>query len=188
MKQALLIIDIQNDYFSGGAMELTGMEQAALNAQQILKNCRDKALPVFHVQHLSQRANAHFFIPNTVGSEIHYLVKPHEAETIIRKQYPNSFRETPLHEKLQQKQVNHLIICGAMSHMCIDSTVRAAYDLNYIVTVISDACATKDLSFQNKHISAQNVQLGFMAAINGIFAEVISLQQYLTGGYQHAHN
>ncbi len=188
MKQALLIVDIQNDYFSGGRMELTDMEKAALNAQQILNNCRNKALPIFHIQHLSQRPKVNFFIPNTFGAEIHPLVKPSEGETIITKHYPNSFRETSLHEKLQQKEVNHLLVCGAMSHMCVDSTVRAAYDLSYICTVISDACATKDLFLQDEHISARHVHFGFMAAIHGIFAEVISLQQYLTGGDRHANS
>jgi len=180
MKQALLIIDIQNDYFPGGHMELTGMEKAAAQAQQLLKNFRDQGLLAFHVQHLSQRENAHFFIPNTVGAEIHPLVKPEKTEIIICKHYPNSFRETVLHEKLQQSKIEQLIICGAMSQMCIDSTVRAAYDLGYRCIVIHDACATKDLSFNNEYLSADHVQISFMAAIHGIFAEVISLNQYLT--------
>lgn len=188
MKQALLIVDIQNDYFSGGRMPLTGMETAADNAQQLLKNFRSRRLPIFHVQHLSLRPNAHFFIPNTLGAEIHSVVKPQEGETIITKHYPNSFRETALHEKLQQHNVNQLIICGAMSHRCIDSTVRAGYDLSYVCMVINDACATQDLSFHNEHLSAQQVQAGFMAAMNGVFAKVISLQQYLTGVHHYAHS
>lgn len=179
MKPALILIDIQNDYFAGGAMELSGMQTAATNAQKLLANFRNLGLPIFHIQHLSQRANANFFLPNTVGAEIHALVQPLAGETVIHKHYPNSFRDTPLQEKLREKDITTLVICGAMSHICVDSTTRAAFDYGYRNIVIHDACASRDLSFNEERIAAQQVHYGFMAALNGIFAEVISLDQYL---------
>lgn len=177
MKTALLLIDIQNDYFLGGKMELVNMEHAAQNARQILMHCREQQFPIFHIQHLSIRPNATFFIPNTQGAEINPLVAPDSLEPLIIKHYPNSFRETTLEKQLKEHHIQRLIICGAMSHMCIDTTTRAAFDLGYKCVVVADACATKDLSIQNVHVPAQQVHAAFMASLQGIFAEVTTSTQ-----------
>ncbi|MBW2664180.1 MAG: cysteine hydrolase, partial [Deltaproteobacteria bacterium] len=148
MKQeALLIVDIQNDYFPGGNMELEGMEAAAANAQRILEFFRKTNKPIFHIQHLSNRPGATFFLPGTFGVEIHSAVKPMNKEPVIKKHFPNSFRETSLQEQLNELSIGQLTICGAMSHMCIDTTVRAAFDLGFSCRVVSDACATRKMEF-----------------------------------------
>lgn len=178
MKPALIVIDIQNDYFSGGKMELVEMARATENAKTLLSSFRKKNLPVFFVQHLAVKPNASFFIPGTSGAEIHESIQPLENETVIVKNYPNSFRNTSLNEQLKAQQINDLIICGAMTHMCIDTTVRAAFDLGYSCSVISDACATRDLQFNEKKVKASEVQTAFLAALNGTFAHVITTSQY----------
>ena len=172
---ALIIIDIQNDYFPGGKMELVNMDNAAANASKLLQKFRSKKLPVFHVQHISTRENANFFIPGTKGVEMSDHVTPIPDETIITKHYPNSFRETNFHQQLQENEIKKLFICGAMSHMCIDTTTRAAFDLGYQSVVISDACATKNLSFQGITIPAIQVHAAYMASLHGLFADVIML-------------
>lgn len=178
MKPALIVIDIQNDYFSGGKMELVEMALATENAKTLISSFRKKNLPVILIQHLAVKPNASFFIPGTFGAEIHESIRPLENETIIVKNYPNSFRNTSLNEQLKAQQINDLIICGAMTHMCIDTTVRAAFDLGYSCTVISDACATRDLQFNGKQVKASEVQTAFLAALNGTFAHVIATGQY----------
>lgn len=177
--KALLIIDIQNDYFPGGKMELDGMDDAAKKAGELLASFRKKNELVVHVRHLSVRPGATFFIPETFGSEIHPSVAPQPTEKVILKNYPNSFRNTGFDDFLKENRVSELIVCGAMSHMCIDTSVRAAFDLGYTCTVISDACATRNLSFDGKTVEASNVHLAYMAALNGTFASVISLSEYL---------
>ncbi|MBT6005725.1 MAG: isochorismatase family protein, partial [Prolixibacteraceae bacterium] len=122
MKQALIIVDIQNDYFPGGKMELVGIGEAAKNAQHALELFRARNLPIFHIQHLSNRAGATFFLPETDGVEIHKSVTPKSSENIIQKNFPNSFRDTSLNSQLQNLNVGEVIICGAMTHMCIDTT------------------------------------------------------------------
>lgn len=112
-------------------------------------------------------------IANTKGAEINDHVKPTDDEIVITKHYPNSFRDTALHEKLKQHGIEKLIICGAMSHMCIDTTTRAAFDLGYKCTVISDACATKDLSFHGIDVPAKQVHAAYMAGLHGVFSEVV---------------
>ncbi len=96
MKQGLILVDIQNDYFPNGSMELVQMEKAAKNAQSILENFRKNRMPIFHVQHLSMYPGATFFLPDTDGVKTHASVAPLEGEAIITKQTPNSFRDTEL--------------------------------------------------------------------------------------------
>jgi nicotinamidase-related amidase len=178
MNTALILIDIQNDYFAGGNMELVGMENAAINARQLLNEFRNKKFLIFHIQHLSIRSDANFFIPGTNGVDINDYVKPYENEAVIIKHYPNSFRNTDLHEKLKHHNIEKLIICGAMSHMCVDSTTRAAFDLGYKCVVISDACATKDLSIHDIQVPAKQVQGAYMAGLNGVFSKVMLLSHW----------
>jgi len=179
MNPTLLLIDIQNDYFSGGKMELVKMNEAAGNAQKLLSYFRKNNLPIVFVQHLATKLNASFFIPETSGAKIHLSISPLENETVIIKNFPNSFRNTNLHQYLQTLDSTDLVICGAMSHMCIDTTTRAATDLGYSCTLISDACATRDLTFNNQMVKAVDVQIAYMAALNGTFAQVISTDQFL---------
>lgn len=174
MKTALLIIDIQNDYFPGGQNELTGSIEASVATKEMLQHFRDRSLPIIHVQHVSTRPGATFFIPDTPGVEFHENVKPILNEKVIIKNYPNSFRNTVLHDYLQQKAITELVIAGMMTHMCIDTTVRAAYDLGYKCILAGDCCATKDLKLSDKMISASDVHHSFLAALNGIFCNVLN--------------
>jgi nicotinamidase-related amidase len=180
MKSALILIDIQNDYFPGGAMELAGMIQAAAQAQALLSAFRQARRPIFHVQHLALGPGAAFFRPETAGVEIHASVRPLPGEAVVRKQYPNAFRDTGLLEVLQAAGVEEVIICGAMSHMCIDASTRAAFDYGFTCTVIHDACATRDLVFQGQTIPAEQVHGAFMAALGMRYAAVVGLEEFLS--------
>jgi nicotinamidase-related amidase len=179
MHTALLLIDIQNDYFPGGNMELVGMPRAATRAGEVLAAFRQAGRPRFHVQHLAQGPGAAFFRPDTVGVEIHESVRPLLGEPVIRKHYPNAFRDTGLLEALQSAGVEEVIICGAMSHMCIDATTRAAFDYGFQCTVIHDACASRDLLFENLTIPAAQVHGAFMAALGMRYAKIMSLNEFL---------
>ena len=179
MKRGLLLVDIQNDYFSGGAMQLVGMEAAAGRASALLQYFRERSEPVYHVQHLSKRAGATFFLPGTKGAEIHPAVEPLPSEPVVTKYFPNSFRGTSLQELLKKDAIGHLVICGAMSHMCIDATARAAFDLGFKCTVVEDACAARNLAFKAETVPAWAVHGAFMAALQGIYAEVTSAGDFL---------
>jgi nicotinamidase-related amidase len=181
MKSALVLIDLQNDYFPGGAMELVGMTQAAAQARELLAACRQARLPLFHVQHIALGPGATFFRPDTPGVEINESVRPLPGEALIQKHYPNAFRETDLKEALQRAGVEELVIGGAMSHMCVDATTRAAFDYGFSCTVIHDACATRDLVFQGLTIPAAQVHGAFMAALGMRYARVLSVEDFLRG-------
>ena len=179
MTKGLIIVDVQNDYFPGGSMELVDMDAAASRCHMLLQQFRSEQLPVFHIQHLSTRPGAGFFVPDTPGCEIHHSLQPLAGEAHIVKHFPSAFRDTDLHELLGLSGIDELVICGAMSHMCIDTTVRAAFDLGYRCQVIADACATRDLEFNDQTVTASDVQTAFMAALSMPFAQVSSTAEYL---------
>ncbi|NVN91077.1 MAG: cysteine hydrolase [Desulfuromonadales bacterium] len=172
MKTALLIIDIQNDYFPAGRMELSGSEVAASCSARLLNAFRQAQWPVFHVQHLSNRPGAGFFLPGTIGAEIHPSVAPLPGEPVIVKHFPNSFRETDLLARLREEHIGSLLLCGMMTHMCVDATVRAAFDLGFSCTVAHDACATMGLTFNGLHIPPEHVHGSIMAALGAVYAQL----------------
>ncbi len=180
MNTGLLLVDMQNDYFPGGKMELVGISEAGLNARKLLRLFRENELPAFHIRHVALQGQATFFLPETPGVAIHDQVKPMRGEVIITKHFPNSFRETELAAVLKKAKIERLVICGAMSHMCIDATTRAAADLGYECVVIHDACATRDLAFGELTIPAIQVHGAFMAALGAAYAKVWSLDEFNT--------
>lgn len=179
MKTGLIVVDVQNDYFTGGSMELVNMDAAAVNCARLLDFFRTQQVEIFHMQHIATREGATFFVADTPGCEIHDNVKPQAGEAVIVKHYPSSFRETELAEMLKQAAVQELVICGAMTHMCIDTTTRAAFDLGFQCHVIADACATRDLEFNGRLVGAADVQAAFMAALSVPFARISTTDQFL---------
>lgn len=178
MNQALVLIDIQNDYFPGGKFELKNPVAASLKAKRILDFCREKNIPVYHVQHLSR----HFMmVEGTAGAEIHDNVKPLPQEKVIVKRYPNSFRETDLLKELKDKNIDELIISGMMTHMCVEATTRAAFDYGFKNIVLDDACATRDLVLNGKTIPAEFVHTAFLAALNNSYAKIVDTETFIRG-------
>jgi nicotinamidase-related amidase len=173
-RSALLIIDLQNDYFPGGRMELEGADAAAAKAAEALHSFRSNGLPVIHVRHISVRPGATHFLPGTAGAEIRAAVLPVEGETVVEKNFPNSFRSTNLQELLDQNGVKNLMVAGMATHMCVDATVRQAADLGYKVALLADACATRAQSFDGETVPARQVHVAFLAALNGLYAKVIN--------------
>jgi nicotinamidase-related amidase len=174
---ALLIIDIQNDYFPGGAMELEGADAAGEKAGAILRSFRERGEPIIHVRHTSVRPGSTFFLPGTRGAEIHESVRPQGGETVIEKNFPNSFRNTPLREKLDGLGVKNLVVAGMMTHMCVDASVRHAADLGYKITLLGDACATRTQTYGGEKVPARQVHAAFLAALNGFYAKVVNTHE-----------
>jgi nicotinamidase-related amidase len=176
MARALVIIDIQRDYFPGGAYPLVAPDAAALVAHGVLERARVNGERVIHVRHIAQDAGATFFLPGTVGGEIHELVAPEGDEPVVIKAEPNSFIGTDLQARLDG--IDDLVIVGMMSSMCVDATSRAALDLGFAVTVVHDACAAPDLEFGGETVPGDVVHRAFMAALRDAGANVVAAAEH----------
>jgi nicotinamidase-related amidase len=184
-KNGLLVVDVQNDYFPGGRWTLSNMEQASDNVARLIAAARAAGHPVFHVQHVMEEADSPFFTKGTAGAEIHPKVKPAAGEAQVVKNEVNAFLGTDLKAKLDAADVKDLVVCGAMSHMCVDAATRAASDFGYKVTLVHDACATRDAEFNGVKVPARDVHASFMAAL-GSYAKVVSTDDVITSTLKKA--
>ncbi|MBK9291396.1 MAG: cysteine hydrolase [Bacteroidetes bacterium] len=167
-QQALILIDLQMFYFPGGIQPLHEPEAAVQNAAMALAHFRANAWPVVHVQHAIDR-----------GGEIHPLVAPAEGETVITKKEVNAFAGTSLSEVLQSLGVKKLVFAGMQTHMCLEAAVRAARDMGYECIVLSDACATRNLSFDGIEVTAAQVHASTLATLNRTYARVLKTKEFL---------
>jgi len=135
-KRALILVDIQNDYFPGGAWELSGMNAAADHAAELLSLARQSGETVIFIKHEFPTSDAPFFKPGSQGAQIHDKVKNQSNEIVVVKQQINAFHSTNLKQLLEQNQIEEVVICGAMSHMCVDAIARAAHDYGFKVDVV----------------------------------------------------
>ncbi len=165
---ALLLIDIQDFYFSGGRSPLENPEKASLNAKKILEKFREKGMLVVHIRHNARS-----------GADIHKHVMPIKEEKVISKDRVNGFKDTELLKYLRAHEVKQLVICGMMTHMCVEAATRAAYDFGFDCILIGDACATRDLKYGDKIIKAADVHLSTLSSLNGYYAKVMNTEEYL---------
>src|SRR5947209_5642690 len=180
-KRALVLIDIQNDYFPGGKWALRGMEAAADNAARLLEAARAAGDLVIHVRHEFPTADAPFFAPGSAGAQLHPKAGNREGEPVVLKHHVNAFRETDLKDLLDRHGIEEVVICGAMSHMCVDAGTRAASDHGYRCVVVHDACATRDQEFEGAVVPAEQVHAAFMAALRFGYARLVTTEEYLAG-------
>lgn len=178
-KRALIVIDIQNDYFPGGKWTLHNMDAAADNAARVLDAARTAGDLVVHVRHEFPIADAPFFAPGSEGAQIHRKVLPAQGEDVVLKHHVNSFRETNLKDILDRNDIKEVVLTGAMSQMCVHAAARAANDLGYGVTVIHDACAARDLEFDGTVVPAPQVHAAFMSALGFAYAKMVSTADFL---------
>jgi nicotinamidase-related amidase len=176
---ALLVIDIQQFYFEGGLVPLTGSVEAAAQARKVLAAFRARALPVIHVRHVPNSVAIIDGEPADPQYRIRPEVQPAAGEKIVSKRFANSFRETDLLESLRQNGITRVVIIGMQTHMCVEAASRAATDLGFDVVVVHDACATRPLQFGGRTVPADMVHAGALAAINGTYGRVIGVTELL---------
>ncbi|MBS7539122.1 cysteine hydrolase family protein [Ancylobacter lacus] len=178
---ALIVIDLQNDYFPSGHFPLVGIEAATANAALVLATARARGDLVVHVRHEALEPDATFFVPGTEGAAINAAVAPRPGEAVVVKNNINAFLGTDLKATLDAAGVGKVVIVGAMSHMCVDAAARAAADFGYEITVVHDAVATRDLEFGGTTVPAAQVQAAFIAALAFGYGAVVSAGDYIAG-------
>jgi nicotinamidase-related amidase len=186
-KQALIVVDIQNDYFAGGKWILDGVDAAADNARNIIESARTNGDLVVHIRHETLSKDAAFFVPDTDGAQLHPKAAHLPGELVIVKHHMNPFRETDLKKILDAQGIETVMVVGNMSHMCIDAVTRAAVDFGYSTTVIHDACATHALEFNGVSVPALQVHAAFMAALSFGYAKVVSAADFLNAECQRVN-
>lgn len=177
-KTALLVIDVQNDYFPKGKMELCGAEQALIHINRLENEFIKNDQPIIYIQHVVNEPNAAFFEAGTLGVELHSGLNIEPDAIVIEKQYPNSFFQTTLKEELDRLDVEKVVISGMMTHMCVDATSRASAELGYQPIIIAEATATRNLSYSDRTVKAEDVQTACLSAFQ-MFSQVISIEEYL---------
>ena len=178
MNTALLIIDIQKEYFPGGRRELVRPMEAAEKAYTLLQCFREHGGHHVHIQHVATAPGATAFLPGDRGTDIHDAVAHFEGEPIVQKHHPNSFRETGLLDMLRGWGIERVVICGMMTHMCVEATARAAVDFGFQVLIAEDACTTKDLEYDGTVIPAEHVHKAFLAALKS-YGQVMKSEEVI---------
>jgi len=176
---AIVIIDIQNDYFPNGALMLDGAIDAATKARRLLDIFRDKKLPIVHIQHETTKQEMGLMLPGSFGQKIHDSIKPSGDEACFTKHYPNAFWQTKLEEYLKEKNIEHLVLAGMMTHMCVSTTARAAMERGFETTIIQDACATRSLEFDGAIIPGEIVHKTALAELT-LISKITPLNSFLT--------
>ena len=166
-RKGLLIIDIQDFYFPGGKSALVEPEKAAANAALLLDKFRKEKLLVVHVRHNSEP-----------GGKINDMVKPLPGEKIVSKDAVNCFVGTDLLEYLKTNKIDSLVVCGMQTHMCVEAATRAASDYGFKCILIHDACATRDLRFNDKIIKAEDVHYSTLSTLKN-YSQVLSTKEYI---------
>ena len=168
---ALVLIDCQNTY-TQGVMELEGVQAALDETATLLDRARTAGIPVIHIQH-DDGPGSLYDIRADIGA-IADQVAPRGDEPVIVKQFPNSFVQTELDERLKALGASNLVLAGFMTHMCVNSTARGAFSLGYAPTVVASATATRSLPEVNGvPVSAAGMQSASLAAMNDLFAIVV---------------
>ncbi len=163
---ALLVIDIQDFYFPGGRSELVNPAIAAGKATEAAAHARAEGQPVIYIKHQASS-----------GMEINDIVRPAPGDAVFVKKEVNSFLGTALKEHLDSLGTDTLVICGMQTHMCVEAAVRAAHDLGYRVILLHDACATRNLTYGDREVSAADVHASTLATLKS-YSQVISVKEW----------
>jgi nicotinamidase-related amidase len=175
----LVIIDVQNFYFPGGKVPLTGPVEASLKARALLEAFRARGWPVVHVLHLAKGQEAPSPDAGDEAYRAHPNVMPRPGEPVLGKREANAFRDTELLATLRALGTTKLVVAGMQTHMCVEAATRAAADLGFEVTVVHDACATRPLAFGGVEVPAAQVHAAALAAMGGAYAKVLSTAELL---------
>jgi nicotinamidase-related amidase len=169
---ALVMIDCQNTYREG-VMQLAGVEEALAEARALLERARAAGGKIFHIRH-DAGAGSPYDLTARIG-QISDEVAPRDGEPVITKSYPNAFVHTDLEERLRAAGVTSVVLAGFMTHMCVNSTARGAFNLGFSPTIVAAATATRDLpGADGGTVPAAAMQAASLAGVRDLFAIVVA--------------
>lgn len=177
MPSALLVIDVQNEYVDG-AMPISypALESSLPKIGTAMDYAAQAAIPVVIIQHTAAEPESPVFVRDSHGWQLHPVVTERRYDEVIEKHLPGSFTGTSLGKWIEQNSIDHLVICGYMTHMCVDTTTRQAVHRGMKVSVLSDATGTLDLG---PEAPAEMVHKSELAVLGSVFATVQSVDDWI---------
>lgn len=166
----LILIDCQNTY-TQGVMELDGVQNALDETALLLDRARTAGIPVIHIQHDAGPGSPYDLTAE--NGQIVDRVAPRESEPVVVKSFPNSFVGTELDRLLKESEASNVLLAGFMTHMCVNSTARGAFNLGYAPTVVAAATATRPLPSFGSEVGSVDIQAASLAALADLFAVVV---------------
>ncbi len=180
MKRALLVIDVQNEYFSG-RMKITHPPDSLKNILNMIDSARSRGIPVVIVQHTAPQKDAPFFRKGTEAWDLHPEIASRKYDHLVEKDLPGSFTGTDLESWLRSNQVDTVAICGYMTQMCCDTTARQAFHLGFAVEFISDATGTLSISNSAGSVSDEELHRAILVTQAMRFSKVLTAGKWMDG-------
>jgi len=169
--RALIVIDVQNEYFAGGAWALPHAERALPNILALMDKARARGDSVVTIQHVAPEGSP-VFARGSKGAQLHKDLPASTGGPLFEKQHPSSFQGTGLRDYLAKNGITALDICGFMTQMCCDTTTREAYANGFAVRLFSDATAARNLVFEGEVVPHEMVHRASLATL-ARFAKVL---------------
>lgn len=175
---ALLVIDFQNEYFSG-ALPIPGGMDALRNARRLIRFADDHNMPVFHIQHVAP-GDSPLFAARGQSVRIHTELQPADAHTVLQKTTVSAFASTDLDARLKAAGIGTVLVCGLMTHACVAGAARDAVPLGYTVIVASDASATRDIEgIDGSEVSHESLHRAALISIEDTFGDVMTTDRII---------
>ncbi|WP_414468410.1 cysteine hydrolase family protein [Methanobacterium sp. ACI-7] len=178
MKRALLVIDVQNEYFTG-KLPITYPSNSFQNILKVIESANKNKIPVILVQHSNPGKDASTFKKGSYENEIHEEVLKRHYDIIIEKNLPCSFTKTKLESFLKENNTETVTICGYMTQMCCDTTARQAMHMGFNVEFLSDATGTLDISNSAGEISAEELHKAILITQQMKFSQVMTTDDWI---------
>lgn len=178
MKRALLVIDVQNEYFTG-RLPIVHSERSLANILKAIDKASENKMPIILIQHTSAGKNSKTFIKGSYEWQIHDKVKNKKYNCVMEKSMPGSFTETHLEALLIRMNIDTVVICGYMTQMCCDTTARQAFHLGFSVEFLSDATGTLDISNKAGSIKADELQKAVLITQEMKFSKVLTADDWI---------
>ena len=177
-KKALLVIDVQNEYFTG-KLPITYPQDSFSNILKVMDKANEKNIPIIVIQHTLAKEGAVAFIKDTKEWELHDEIKKREYSHYIQKTFPSSFTQTDLEEYLVKNDIDTLCISGYMTHQCCDITSKYAMHLGFNVEFLSDATGTIGLENDLGKVSAKDLHNTILIIQASRFSKVLSTKEWI---------
>jgi len=178
MKRALLVIDVQNEYFTG-KVKVSHPPGSLDNILNMMDSAIANGIPVVVVQHTAPQKDSPLFRKGTEAWELHPEIASRKYHHLIEKNLPGSFTGTDLESWLRENRVDTVVICGYMTQMCCDTTARQAFHLGFAVEFIADGTGTLQISNSAGRVTDEELHRAILVTQAMRFSKVMTARQWL---------